>query len=183
MTTYISANVQSLADPVGRNATKQDLETVDILGGRSAGGVNIASQTSLVFRVSDEEDTLDRIEGGTSKLRHGVNGSGSTLRISLEDIASIGVGFQSSVNLVDDLWSLVPETNSIFNELDSSTYVSSADDRYLIDTCGIYSVVLSATHDLCDDGCIHSLEAVGWALGLIGTTSLDESLYQCQHYD
>jgi len=45
----------------------------------------------------------------------------------------------------------------------------------LVYTGGIDSIVLGTAHDLSDDGCIHSLEAVGGALRLIGTASLDES--------
>ena len=101
--TYISADIQCLADPVGRDAAEQDGEAVRILCGRAAIGVNIASKTSLALRVSNEEDTLDRVECSTSELRQSVNGSCSTLRISLKNIASLGVGFQSSVDLVDDL--------------------------------------------------------------------------------
>ena len=101
--TYIGADIQCLADPVGRNATKQEFKTTPILGGGSTVGVDIASQASLAFRVTDEEDTLDRSECGTSKLRHGINGSCSTLGISFKDVASVGVGLQPSVDLVDDL--------------------------------------------------------------------------------
>jgi hypothetical protein len=104
MVTYISANVQCLADPGGRNTAHEDGKTVNVLGGSAAGGVNVASQAGLVVRVTDEEDTLDRIECGTSKLGHGVNGGCCTLRVSFKDETSVGVGLQSSVDLVDDLW-------------------------------------------------------------------------------
>jgi hypothetical protein len=103
MVAYISADIQSLANPVGRYATKQDGETVDILGGSSAVGVDIASQTRLVVRVTNEEDTLDCVERSTSKLGHSVNGGCSTLRISFKDEAHVGICLQSSIHLVDDL--------------------------------------------------------------------------------
>jgi hypothetical protein len=101
--TYVSADIQGLANPVGRNATNKDGETIDILGGSSTIGVDIASQTRLVVRVANEEDTLDRVECSTSKLGHGVNGGCSTLRISFKDEAHVGVRLQSSVDLIDDL--------------------------------------------------------------------------------
>lgn len=101
--TYVSADVQSLANPVGRNATDKDCETIDILGGSSTIGVDIASQTRLVVRVTNEENTLDCVERSTSELRHSVNGGCSTLRISLKDEAHVGVRLQTSVHLIDDL--------------------------------------------------------------------------------
>jgi hypothetical protein len=102
--TYIGADIQCLTDPVGRNATDENSEAVDVLGGRPAVGVDVASQARLVMRVSDEENTLNRVERGTSKLGHSVNGGCSTLRISLKDVASLRVGLQSGIDLVDDLW-------------------------------------------------------------------------------
>ena len=102
--TYISANVQCLADPGCRNAAHENGKTVDVLSGSAAGGVNVASQAGLVVRVTDEEDTLDRVESGASKLGHGVNGGCCTLRVSFKDKASVRVGLQSSVDLVDNLW-------------------------------------------------------------------------------
>jgi hypothetical protein len=102
--TYVSADIKCLANPVGRNATNEDGETIDIFGGSSTVGVDVTSQTRLVVGVSDEENTLDRVERSTSELGHSVNGGCSTLRISFKDEAHVGVGLQSSVHLVDDLY-------------------------------------------------------------------------------
>lgn len=90
--TYVSANIQSLANPVVWDASNQDSETIDILGGGAAVGVDIACQTSFVVRVAKEENTLDSIEGSTSKFGHGINSSGRTLRVALQDEASVRVG-------------------------------------------------------------------------------------------
>lgn len=60
--TYVVANVESLRDPVVRDAAKSVRKTVDVLGGGTAVGVDVASKTSTVLRVADEEDTLDSVE-------------------------------------------------------------------------------------------------------------------------
>jgi hypothetical protein len=102
--TYVGADIQCLADPFGRDATDENSKAIDVLSGRTAVGVNVAGQARLVMRVSDEENTLDGVESGTVKLGHSVNGGCSTLRVSFKDVAHVGVGLQSGINLVNDLW-------------------------------------------------------------------------------
>ena len=66
----IDANVQSLADPVARDACgPESRETVDISSGCAAVVVDIAGQTRLVLWVTDEEDALDGVEVGAGELR------------------------------------------------------------------------------------------------------------------
>ena len=60
--TYVVADVESLRDPVVRNAAKSVRKAVDVLGGGTAVGVNVASKTGTVLRVANKEDTLDGVE-------------------------------------------------------------------------------------------------------------------------
>lgn len=139
--TYVSADIQGLANPVGRNATKQHGETIDILGGSSTVGVDVASQTRLVMRVANEEDTLDGVECSTSELGHSVDGGCSTLRISLKDEAHVGISLQASVDLIDDLCLSVQSLTEV-EDNQGSTYISSTFGRVLINAGRVDSVVL-----------------------------------------
>ena len=62
LNTYVVADVESLRDPVVRNAAKSVRKAVDVLGGGTAVGVNVASKTGTVLRVANKEDTLDGVE-------------------------------------------------------------------------------------------------------------------------
>jgi hypothetical protein len=139
--TYVSADIQGLANPVGRNATNEDGEAIDVLGGSSTIGVDIASQTRLVVGVANEEDTLDGVECSTGELGHSINGSCSTLRISLEDEAHVGIRLQSSVHLVDDLCLSVQSLTEV-EDNQGSTYISSTFSRVLINAGRVDSIVL-----------------------------------------
>lgn len=86
------ANVKSLGDPVGRDAPGEGgFDTACAGSGLAAIGIDIASKVGLVLGVTDQDDTLDRVKSGTSKLGEGVAGGGGTLRISLKDEAGVGV--------------------------------------------------------------------------------------------
>jgi len=66
--THICADVQSLANPVCRDAANKNSKSINILSSRAAIGVDIACKARLVVRVADEEDTLDCIKIGASDL-------------------------------------------------------------------------------------------------------------------
>lgn len=100
----IDAHVQSLANPIAWDACRSESrETVDISSGCAAVVVYVAGQPRLVLWVTDEEDTLDGVEVGSSELRQGVHGSSGTLRVAFEDEAFVRRGGEGSLDLVDDL--------------------------------------------------------------------------------
>jgi hypothetical protein len=98
-----SANIHSLRDPSSGNTAEQSRESVNILGGGAAVGINVAGETRTVLRVADEEDTLDGGHGGAGDAGHGVYGGGGALGVALEDEAHVGVGGEGSGDLVDNL--------------------------------------------------------------------------------
>lgn len=104
--TYVDADVQSLGDPVAWDATERCGEPVDVQSGCASVVVDVAGETGLVLGIPDEEDTFYSVEGSSGDLRHGVDGCGGTLGVSLEDEAFVGIGGERRVDLVDDLqWS------------------------------------------------------------------------------
>jgi hypothetical protein len=56
-----------------------------------------------VVRVTNQEDTLDGIEGGSCQARQSVNGGGRTLRVAFKNDALGGVAAEEGGDLVDDL--------------------------------------------------------------------------------
>ena len=101
--TYVVANVESLVDPVLGDTTKSGFKAVDVLGRSTAIGVDVAGKTGTVFRVANEENTLDGVKAGACQLGHGIHSGGSTLRVSFQDETHVGVGPQGSGDVVDDL--------------------------------------------------------------------------------
>jgi hypothetical protein len=104
-----SANIHGLGNPSGGNSTEQSRQTVYVLGGGAAIGVDIAGETGTVLWVADEEDTLDCVHGGAGETGHGVYGGGGALGVALEDEAHVGVGAEGRGDLVDDLniWNML----------------------------------------------------------------------------
>ena len=103
VTTHICADVQSLANPVCRDTANKNSKSIDIPGSRAAIGVNVACEARLVMRIADEEDTLDCVEVGARDLGHGIDSCSSALGVPFENETSVGVGLQTSGDLVDDL--------------------------------------------------------------------------------
>lgn len=102
-TIAVSADIHSLGDPSSGDTTEDGRETVDVLGGGAAVGVDIASEAGTVLWVADEEDSLDGVHVGAGELGHGVHGCGGALGVALEDEAHVGVGAEGRLDLVDNL--------------------------------------------------------------------------------
>jgi hypothetical protein len=98
-----SANIHGLGNPSGRDTAEQSRQTVHVLGGGAAVGVDIAGEAGTVLWVADEEDALDCVHGGAGEAGHGVYGGGGALRVALEDEAHVGVGAKGGGDLVDNL--------------------------------------------------------------------------------
>lgn len=154
--TYVVANVESLGDPVLGDATKSVGKAVDVLSGGTAVGVNVASKTGTVFRVADEEDTLDGVEVRTSQLGEGVGGSSGTLRVALEEEALAGVGLQGGLDLADN--------------------VGSSCGRVLRGVGSVDGVVNLATRQLTLDIGVHGAETSRRALGFTSTAGVDDGV-------
>lgn len=154
--TYVVADVESLGNPVLRDAAKSGRKAVDVLGGGTAVGVNVASKTGTVFRVANEEDTLDRVEARSSQLGQGVCGSSGTLRVALEEEALIGVGLQGGLDLADN--------------------VGSSCGRVLRGVGSVDGVVNLATRQLTLNVGVHGAETSRRALGFTGTASVDDGV-------
>lgn len=106
-TITVSANIHGLGDPSSGDATEDGGETIDVLGGGAAVGVDIAGEAGTVLWVADEEDSLDGVHVGAGELGHGVDGGGGALGVALEDEAHVGVGAEGGLDLVDNLgWML-----------------------------------------------------------------------------
>jgi hypothetical protein len=98
-----SANIHGLGDPSSGDTAEESRETVNVVGGAAAVGVDVAGKAGAVLRVADEEDALDGVHGGAGEAGHGVYGGGGALGVALEDEAHVGVGGEGSGDLVDDL--------------------------------------------------------------------------------
>lgn len=104
-TITVSANIHGLGDPSIGDATEDGGETIDVLGGGAAVGVDIAGEAGTVLWVADEEDSLDGVHVGAGELGHGVDGGGGALGVALEDEAHVGVGAEGGLDLVDNVLS------------------------------------------------------------------------------
>lgn len=104
-TIAVLADILGSGDPTRRNAVRASVlrDAVDVQSGSATGAVDVASQTGLVQRVTDEPDTLDGSVGGTGQLGESVDGGGSTLRVSLEDEALVGACAEGGGDLVDNV--------------------------------------------------------------------------------
>lgn len=63
----------------------------------------IASQTTAVLWVTNEENTLDGVESSAGQLGKSIDSGSSALRVTLENKAFIGAGSKSRCDVVDDL--------------------------------------------------------------------------------
>ncbi len=89
--THKVAHVERLADPVVRNAAERGRQAIGIEGTRTTIGVDVASETRSVLRVSNEEDALDGVKRCASQVRQSIGGGGCALRVPLEDKTVAGV--------------------------------------------------------------------------------------------
>lgn len=138
--TYIDTNIKSLGDPVLRNAiASESRQSLDILSSVTTSVINVALQAPLAHGVTDEENTLDGILGASSKLRKGVDGGSSTLRVALKDEALARVGGENTVDL--------------------SNNVASSRGGVLAEIGRVDSVVDLAAGDLGCDSRVHGSEA------------------------
>lgn len=137
--TYVVANVESLRNPVVGDATKSVRETVDVLSGGTAVGVDVASKTRAVLRVTDKEDALNSGEAGAGQLRQRVRRRRSSLRVTLEKEALVRVRLKSGLDLADD--------------------VGGSSGGVLRGVGGVDGVIDLATGDLALDVGVHGAEA------------------------
>ena len=154
--TYVVANVESLVDPVLGDTTKSGFKAVDVLGRSTAIGVDVAGKTGTVFRVANEENTLDGVEARASQLRESVCGSSGTLRVTLKQNALIRVSLQ--------------------NRLDFADNVGSSCGRVLRNTGGIDGVVDLSTRQLALDFGVHGAETSRRALYFTSTAGVDDGV-------
>lgn len=152
----VVANVESLGYPVIGDATKSGRKAVDVLGGGTAVGVNVAGKTSTVFRVANEEDTLDGVEARASQLRESVCSSCSTLRVTLKEEAFVGVSLQGRLDLADN--------------------VGSSCSRVLRSIGGIDGVIDLATRQLALDVGVHGAETSRRALEFTSTAGVNDGV-------
>lgn len=102
--THVVADVERLGHPVvGNRRAVAVQQALDVLGRIAALHVDVAGQSRLVARVSDEEDALDSVKLGASKLRESVVGDGSALGVALEDEALGGVRGERGADVVEEL--------------------------------------------------------------------------------
>ena len=156
MATHIVADVEGLRNPVGRDTAGESRQTVDILSSGAAVRVDVTGKSGLVFRVSNEEDPLDRVEACPSEACKGVDGGGSTLRVSLEDEAVTRVGAESRGDFVDN--------------------VRCAQSRVLRETSGVDGVVYGTARELGGDAGVYGPEPGGLSLGLTGSAGIDDGI-------
>jgi len=64
---------------------------------------HVASKTSAVLWVANEEDTLDGVESIARQVVKSIDSGSGTLRVTFEDEALIRVGSKSGCDLVDNL--------------------------------------------------------------------------------
>lgn len=102
--THVVADVQRLGHPVVRDRRPGAVEdAVDVLGRVAALDVDVAGQSSLMARVSDQEDTLDGGRLGARDLRQGIIRCFGALGVALEDEALGGVLGERGADLAEDL--------------------------------------------------------------------------------
>ena len=77
--------------------------TIHVSRGSATIAVYIACQTCFMQRVTDKKHALDSSVFRTGQLYQSIHRGGSTLRVSLEDKAFIGIALQSGFDLVDDI--------------------------------------------------------------------------------
>lgn len=147
------ADIESLRDPILRNAAKDGRKAVHVLSRSATVGVDVACKAHTVLRVSDKEDAHNGIECGASELWQGVRGSGRSLRIALEDEALVRAGSEGALNLTYD--------------------VVSAEGRDLAEVGEVDGVVHLATRDLALDVGVHCTESGRGPLQFAGSTSIN----------
>lgn len=101
--TYKVANIQRLRNPLVRNPTKRSREPVDVLSSIAAVSVDVASQTSAMLWVTDQENALDSIERRSGKLRQRIRRRGRSLRVALKKEALARVRLQSGLDFAHDV--------------------------------------------------------------------------------
>ena len=154
--TYKVANVQRLGHPVGRDTTSERRNTVNVQSGGTAPGVDVAGETSLVLRVTNEEDALDSTELSAGESLKSVYSCSRTLRVTLEDEAMSGIGTQSRSDSVDN--------------------VGRAQSRVLGKASGVDGIVDLATGELRSDSRVHRSETRRLTLRFTGTSGVDEGV-------
>lgn len=153
--TYIDTHIKCLGLPVaGYASTQPRRETVDISRSSSTIVVHIACQTGFVGWVTNKEHTLHSGEVRACELRHGINCSCCTLRVTLKNNAFIWVRPKGACDFVDN--------------------VAGAKCRVLVETSGINGAVNLSTRERGCDSRIHGSEAGGWSLRLAGAARVDD---------
>jgi hypothetical protein len=102
--TYVFTDIQSLRDPVGWNTTGECCaQTIDVARRGATVRVHVTGQTALVVGIANQEDTANGVEGSSRDLGQRVGGGGSTLGVSFQDEAFVGIGTQARVDAANDL--------------------------------------------------------------------------------
>lgn len=148
------ADIESLRDPVLRDAAEDGRKAVHVLGGSATVGVDVASKAHTVLWVSDKEDALNGIECGASQHRQRVRSGGRTLRVALEDEALVRASGEGALDFAYD--------------------VVSTESRDLAEVGGVDGVVHLASRDLALDVGVHRTESRGGTLQFSGSTSIND---------
>lgn len=152
-----NTEINRLRYPVRRHALRESsLETPSAGSRLTTVTVNVASEVRLVFRVTDQNDTLNSVESSTRELGESVASSSSTLRVTFKDEARVWVGSEGVFDLGDDSGGTL--------------------GGVLVETGRIDCVVLDTTTDGGADFLVHGAEAGGWALEFTGTTGVDDGI-------
>jgi len=121
-TIAIDADITSFWDPARGDSAKLVRKTINIQSGSAAVVINliqalvtsvsssecgkypyIASQATTVLGITNEENTLDGVEGSAGQLGKSIDSGSGALRVAFEDEAFVRVGSKSRCNVVHDL--------------------------------------------------------------------------------
>jgi hypothetical protein len=126
-----------------------------------------------VVRVSDQEDASHGRESIACDARERSDGSGSALRVALEDEALIGIGGEDGVDVVDDLSPPVSRL-MVMAHWCCNTYVVGALGRDLGEVGRVDGIVDGAARDLGLDVPVHGDETARWALSFASAAGVDD---------